>query len=89
MILAFASYAALAHSIVHITRAHTTRRRGPSMRVLFGLLFCCVGAAEAAKSSLDDSNIREAVNLWLEDRDAAKAKYGHRRDATTSRAKRT
>ena len=47
------------------------------MRVLFGLLFCCVGAAEAAKSSLDDSNIREAVNLWLEDRDAAKAKYGH------------
>ena len=44
------------------------------MRVLFGLLFCCVGAAEAAKSSLDDSNIREAVTLWFEDRDASRAK---------------
>ena len=67
VILAFASYAlARRHSIVHITRAHTTRRRGPSMRVLFGLLFCCVGAAEAAKSSLDDSNIREAVTLWFD-----------------------
>ena len=44
------------------------------MRVIFGLLFCCVGAAEAAKSSLDDSNIREAVTLWFEDRDASRAK---------------
>ena len=34
------------------------------MRVCVGLLFCVVGAAEAAKS-LNDETIREAVNLWL------------------------
>ena len=50
----------------------------------FGLLLCCVGAAEAAKSALDDESIREAVTLWFEDRDAAEAKYGHIKDWDTS-----
>ena len=54
------------------------------MRVFFGLLLCCVGAAEAAKSALDDESIRKAVTLWFEDRDASEAKYGHIKDWDTS-----
>ena len=49
------------------------------MRVLVGLL-CFVGAghaAAAAKASLDDTTIREAVTAWFSHRAAAEAKYGH------------
>ncbi len=44
------------------------------MRVLVGLLCFGAGAAAAAKSSLDDAMIREAVTSWFEDRAAAEAK---------------
>ena len=54
------------------------------MRVLAGLLcFGAAGAAAAAKS-LDNESIREAVKLWLSDRAAADAKYGHIKDWDTS-----
>ena len=49
------------------------------MRVLVGLL--CVGAAA---KTVDDTNIREAVTAWFEDRAAAEAEYGHIKDWDTS-----
>ena len=42
------------------------------MRVLVGLL--CVAAAA---KPVDDTTIRKAVTLWLSDRGAAEAAYGH------------
>ena len=51
---------------------------------LFVVLLCFGAAAAAAKASIDDTTIREAVTLWFKDRPAAEAKYGHIATSGTS-----
>ena len=53
---------------------------------LFVVLSCFgAAAAAAAKASLDDTSIREAVTSWFNDRAAADTKYGHREGAVRGR----